>query len=217
MLSLNLLEAVLQGLSPIYLDHLDNSWVHFCFRIQRAMQNGHPPLEALKLALSLASVPELKVIGYSALQAQYVLPLTDLSFRQKELLIALRTKSVTSTIELSRILNWERSHTHQRLKSLVQKGYAVKFYGEKGPRYFAAERSLGKSVKYQALQVILNFVSDGTPPSPSNSSTATSVTSATFATPVTPVTNATWPPDLYTAADVMNLGAPGSLPVENTS
>jgi hypothetical protein len=219
MLSLNLLEAVLQGLSPVYL-HQDYSTEQFCFRIEKAMQNGAPPLEALQLALNQATDPELRIIHYFAAQAEFVSQLTDLSFRQKELLVALRAKGVCSAAELSCILNWERSHTHHRLTALIQKGYAGKFYGEKGPRYFPAKRLLRSSAKIQALQVILEFVAQRTAPSLASKSSpaapATTVTSATIATNATSATNEPMPIG-FNAADALKYGQTNRIPVENSS
>jgi hypothetical protein len=219
MLSLNLLEAVLQGLAPVYL-HQDYSSKQFLFRIERAMQNGAPPLEALKLALSQATDPELRIIHYFAAQAEYVSQFTDLSFRQKELLVALRANGISSAVELSCILNWERSHTHHRLTALIQKGYAGKFYGEKGPRYFPVRQPLRSSVKIQALQLILDFVAQRTAPSSASKSSpaapATTVTSATIATNATSATNQPMPIG-FNAADILKYGQANRISVENTS
>jgi len=203
MLSLNLLEAVLQGLSPIYFHHLNQVWVQFCLRIQGEMRIGRSPLEALTFALRQCQHYELRVISQTILQIQPVLELSDLSFRQKELLIALRCAELASVSSLSQILNWDRSHVHHRLAALIKKGYALKFYAEQGPRYFAIERQIEGTLKFKALQVVQDFINEYMR-APSRTSPASSATPATSATLATPATLATRSPALFTAADIMN-------------
>jgi hypothetical protein len=84
MLTLDVLYAVLHGLSPLYLDHLDRPWQIFCSRICRLMQKVQPPLEALKLALQQAELPEIQLLFKAMAKAHFVMQLKDLFFRQKK-------------------------------------------------------------------------------------------------------------------------------------
>lgn len=185
MLTLDLLYAVLQGLSPSYLTHLEIPWRVFCGRIQRALNMGHPPLVALKLALKQAGISEIERISKALGEVQSVMELPELSFRQKQALIALRYEDVASLSHLCRVLNWDRSHTYHRLAALVKKGYAFKFYGEKGPQYMAIYCSMEMSVKsemYKIIQEHLEQFRSGSIPVPA--------TSATLATPAILATHA---------------------------
>lgn len=58
MLTLEILFAVLHGLPPSHLTHLERPWHRFCLRIHRGLMYGKPPLEALQLALQQATVEE---------------------------------------------------------------------------------------------------------------------------------------------------------------
>jgi hypothetical protein len=119
---------------------------------------GRPPLEALKLALDHASEDELALLTQAISEIRAVINLSDLSFRQKQTLAALRVERVASLTLLSRTLNWDRSHTYHRLAALVKKGYALKFYGDHGPTYFAIDTPQDRSVAYDAFQIILDHI-----------------------------------------------------------
>lgn len=187
MLTLDLLLAVLRGLPPAYLSHLESPWRLFCGRIQQALRQGHPPLDALQLALEQASLQEVQQISKAIGEANGVMSLSDLSHRQKQALAALRYENVASLSHLSRVLNWDRSHTYHRLAVLVEKGYALKFYGDKGPHYFAVYEPQDASMKSQAFQLVQDFVERRR----SRTAEAIRQARATIATRATTATHAT--------------------------
>jgi hypothetical protein len=158
MLTLDLLRAVLHGLPPVHLTHLQRPWQRFCSHIHHHLRMGHPPLEALKLALDGATDDELALLTQAVSEIRGVMRLSDLSFRQKQALAALRVERVATLAFLSRTLNWDRSHTYHRLAALVKKGYALKFYGDHGATYFAIDTPQDRSVAYDAFQIILDHI-----------------------------------------------------------
>ncbi|MEX2144413.1 MAG: helix-turn-helix domain-containing protein [Anaerolineales bacterium] len=151
MLTIEMLYAVLQGLPSAHLDFLDPPWPIFCQRIERALKAGLDPLTALKSALDNMGDWEALMLRKALAQSISVLPITDLSYRQKEALIALRYAGVASLAQLSRVLLQDPANTHKRLAVLVKKGFAMKFFRPGGIHYFAVpgpiERSLKVSIK----------------------------------------------------------------------
>lgn len=182
MLTLDLLFAVLRGLPASYLSHLELPWRVFCGRIQRALDLGQPPMAALKQALEHATEDEVLRLCKAIGEVNGVALLPDLSFRQRQALVALRYQNVASLSHLSRLLNWDRAHTYHRLSALVRKGYALKFYGDNGPSYLAIYEPVQSSVKYEAFQLIQEFVAQLR----ARQGRATSATTATLATRATP-------------------------------
>jgi hypothetical protein len=100
---------------------------------------------------------------------------------------------VASLSQLNRILSWDRSHTYHRLAALVKKGYALKFYAEKGPHYMAIYDSLQSKDKFEILRILEGFLHEfrSKPVAPSRATPATLATPATFATLATLATLAT--------------------------
>jgi hypothetical protein len=54
----------------------------------------------------------------------------------------------------------DRSNTYRCLAILLKKGYVGKFYGDKGPAYFAIQRRLKTSMKSAAFKVILDYLDE---------------------------------------------------------
>jgi hypothetical protein len=191
MLTLEVLYAVLQGLPPDYLTFLDEVWRVFCRTIHWELESGADPASAFKQALKKAGNWEVHEINRLFAQATQVIHVPGLSYRQKEVLTALRYSKVASLTSLSRALGADRSNTHRRLDVLVKKGLAFKFYGKGGVCYLAISGPLPKEAKVEIHKFIrqeLEFAATR-PTTPTTSTTVTTPTmSQKSTTPTTPTT-----------------------------
>ena len=154
MLTIEMLYAVLQGLPASQLDFLDPPWLHFCERIERALKAGLDPLTSLKSALDTMGDWERRMLRKVLAQSRSVMPLADLSYRQKEALIALRYAGAASLAQLSRVLVQDPSNTHKRLTVLVKRGFAMKFFRPGGMHYFAVPGPIEKSLKVSVHELL---------------------------------------------------------------
>ena len=154
MLTIEMLYAVLQGLPATHLDFLDPPWLHFCERIERALKAGLDPLTALRSALDNMGDWERIMLRKALAQSRSVMPMPDLSYRQKEALIALRYAGVASLAQLSRVLVQDPSNTHKRMTVLVKKGFAMKFFRSGGMHYFAVPGPIEKSLKVSVNELL---------------------------------------------------------------
>jgi hypothetical protein len=154
MLTLEALFAVLQGLRPDHLTHLEPIWKVFCDEIHQELNKGHDPLTALTIVLDQAEYGVLNAINRLLSQIQPAMQLPGLTFRQKEVLIALRYAKVASLAQLSRELVEDRRNTYRRLTALVKKGLALKFFRKDGVFYFAIPAALDHSVKDAVFHLI---------------------------------------------------------------
>ena len=156
------------GLPYPYLQHLDAPWPLIGKRIHVALNQGHDPYFAVKLAFAQTRESEREKIKGTLLQVLPVMQIPGLSYRQREALIALRASNVASLAQLSRVLVQDRANTHRRLSALVKKGLAVKFYQPGGVYYFAIPKPLEKSVKAAVSRFINNLIQEysSTPATP---------------------------------------------------
>lgn len=160
MLTIEMLYAVLQGLPASHLDFLDPPWLHFCERIERALKAGLDPLTALKSALDTMGDYERRMLRKVLAQSRSVMPMTDLSYRQKEALIALRYAGAASLAQLSRVLVQDPSNTHKRLAVLVKKGFAMRFFRPGGIYYFAVPARIEKSLKVSVNDLLNDLIQE---------------------------------------------------------
>ncbi len=160
MLTIEMLYAVLQGLPSSHLDFLDGPWPRFCKRIERALKAGLDPLFALKSALDNMGDWERKMLRKALAKSRSVMPLVDLSYRQKEALIALRYAGVSSLAQLSRVLVQDPANTHKRLTVLVKKGFAMKFFRPGGIYYFAVPAAIDKSLKLSVNELLNGLIQE---------------------------------------------------------
>lgn len=196
MLTLDALFAILQGLPASHFAYLHRAWQLFCSRLQFALHDADNPLEALKTALRQATSGEIRLIARAVDETEFVMQYTDLSARQKQALIALRYESSATLSHLYKILNMDRSNTYRCLAILMKKGYVGRFYGDKGPAYFAIQRRLKPSSKSAAFQVILDYLRDldaSGRPQEIYSLGEITTTMTTRTTPTTPTTLTTPP------------------------
>lgn len=154
MLSLDMLYAVLQGLPPKYLNHLEWPWPQFCERIARALASGADAVAALRLALNNSSPSQIAAIRKSLREIEPVMHLPNLTYRQREVLIALRNSKTASLAQLTHILAQDRSNIHRSLSALIKKGHAIRFFRPGGAYYMAVDSPIEKSVKLAAFQLI---------------------------------------------------------------
>jgi predicted transcriptional regulator len=154
MLTLDVLYAVLQGLHPNYLTHLEPTWLVFCRDIHEALQQGNDPASALQFALDQAWGPHIVAINKLLREVQPAMQMPGLSRRQKEALIALRYSKVASLTQLSRTLLADASNTQKRLNVLIKRGFALKFSRQGGLYYFAIPAPLDKGVRLKVNQII---------------------------------------------------------------
>ncbi len=156
MLTLEVLYAVLQGLDPSLLNHLDTTWAVFCYRIHHSLTRGQDQLAAFKNAVSQTRPPDYAALRKMMREARPVMRLPGLSHRQKETLVALRYSKVASLSHLSQVLMLDRSNTFRTLKALVAKGLALKFFRKDGVYYYAVPAPLEKSVKIEINRLLLD-------------------------------------------------------------
>jgi DNA-binding MarR family transcriptional regulator len=158
MLTFEMLYAVLQGLPSSHLGHLDRVWISFCTQIMFALKEGLDPVSALRRAIQRAEYWQIFAMKQAFNEMRSVMDLSGLSYRQKEALLALRSAGVASLPQLSRVLMRDRSHTHKRLKSLIHRGLAVKFFRPDGIYYFAVPGPVLRSVKSAAHQMLSDLM-----------------------------------------------------------
>ena len=79
-------------------------------------------------------------------RANAVLQLPGLTYRQKEVLMVLRSMGPAPLPRLNRALKMDRSNLRRRLVALVHKGYVVKFLHPRGTHYFAPAAQVDKSL-----------------------------------------------------------------------
>ncbi len=191
MLTLDILYAVLQGLPHDYLTFLDEVWRAFCRTINRELERGADPTSAFKQALKNASSWEVREINRLFAQATQVIHVPGLTYRQREVLTALRYSKVASLTNLSRALGADRGNTHRRLEVLVKKRLAFKFYGKGGVCYLAISDPLPREAKIEIHKFIrqeLEFAA-GRSTTPTTSTTVTKPTmSQKSTTPTTATT-----------------------------
>ena len=189
MLTLEILYAVLQGLPPDYLTFLDEIWSAFCRKIHWALQRGADPASAFKQALQDAGEWEVREINRLFAQAHRVVQLPGLTYRQREVLTALRYSKVASLTNLSRALGADRGNTHRRLDVLVKRGLAYKFYGKGGVCYLAISAPLPREARLE----IHKFIREGLDFAASEAATPTTPTTPTMSQKTTTPTKPTIP------------------------
>ena len=200
MLTFEILYAMLLGLPSSYLEHLDNEWSSLGAHIVEALHAGHDAVSALKIALQAAPYWQILGLRDSFKMIKGVMALPGLSYRQKELLMALRSAKVASLAQLSRSVNCDRNNTHKRLITLVNKGFAVKFPRPDGVYYFAVAARLDSSARSAAHRMLIEvmdyiladtqgklhslakFEPSIAPAKPTTSTTATTITTSTTPT-----------------------------------
>lgn len=135
MFVLETLNAVLQGMPFEHLAyHPSPQWLLYTY-INREIHAGSSPAQAFKDVVEQAPPGLKNRLDKFFVAAYTVSQLRDLSFRQQELLIALRLVSHASVPELSLFLQQDRSNIHKRAATLVRKGYAIKFLQPNGVCY----------------------------------------------------------------------------------
>jgi hypothetical protein len=158
MITFELLYAMLLGLPSSYLDHLENEWSTLGGNIHEALRAGHDPLSALKVALQAAPYWQICSLRDSFKMIKRVLALPGLTYRQRELLLALRSAKVASLAQLSRSVNADRNNTFRRLNALVSKGLAVKFPRPDGVYYFPVPARLQSSARASVHRMMLEVM-----------------------------------------------------------
>jgi hypothetical protein len=144
MLTFEILYAVLLGLNPEYLVHLDEPWRRFCRNLSQELRRL-PPLQALEKTVRDEYSHKEVMALFAHIDKTISIP--GLTYRQKEALIALRESKIASLPRLCQILGTDRSNTHKRLNALVKKGFAGKFSRPGGVHYFAISGSLDRSLR----------------------------------------------------------------------
>jgi predicted transcriptional regulator len=182
MLTLEMLYAVLQGLPSSYLSFLDHGFAHFCWLVEQAFKEGHDAEGALRFAVSWSRESQFNAIKRVLAEVAAVSKIPGLSHRQQETLVALRYSKVASLRTLPQILNTDRSNIHKRLKVLVARGLAIKFFRPDGAHYFAIYSPLDRSVKTSVHRLVNDLWQSA---SASSTTTTTPTTTPTTAMPTT--------------------------------
>ncbi len=160
MLTLEMLYVVLQGVPSEYFDHLDPSWYVFCQNLAKVIAKGGSPQEALRFAIAESERWQMDAIRSLLLAAGAAMRVRGLSYRQRELLLALRTAKVASLTHLSHIVGKDTSNTHKRLAKLVARGLAIKFYRPRGAHYFAVTAPPSRNFRKKIHVVLLPLLAD---------------------------------------------------------
>ncbi|MEX2161096.1 MAG: helix-turn-helix domain-containing protein, partial [Anaerolineales bacterium] len=175
MLSREMLYAILQGLPYKYFQHLDAPWPLIAKRINLCLDEGLDPVSALKAAFKWMGPYERRTVKETLLLVAPVMHIPGLSYRQREVLVALRSAKIASLSQLCRTLAQDRGNTHRRLAALVSKGLAVRFFQPGGAFYFAIPAPMEKSVKLAVNQFIDDLTDEfaAEPTTPTTSTTPT--------------------------------------------
>jgi DNA-binding MarR family transcriptional regulator len=160
MLTLEMLYVVLQGVPSDYFDHLDRPWFVFCQNLAQVIAKGGSPQEALRFAIGESERWQMDAIRNLLLAIGPAMQIPGLSYRQKEILLALRTAKVASLTQLSHIIGKDRSNTHKHLAKLVARGLAIKFYRPGGPHYFAVTTPFSREFRKQVHDILLPLLAD---------------------------------------------------------
>lgn len=177
MLSLDTLYAVMQGLPVDRLQHLkDTPWRVLCWRIERELAAGHPPLLALQNALKDLGDWERQHIRQALAHVLPVMHIPGLSYRQRQALITLRYLGSASLTQLSYTLMADRSNTHRRLQALVHRGLALKFSQPGGVCYMAITNPLSKEIKRSVQSILDALIQEAASDAPTKPTTATTPT-----------------------------------------
>jgi DNA-binding MarR family transcriptional regulator len=126
-------------------------------RIQHGLKEGRIPLDSLYDALCNSTQWERDAYLRAFAHHAPVLALPDLTARQKDALIALRYAGTSSLQQLTRILALDRSYTRRLLDTLVEKGYAVKYFRRGGAHYLAVTSPLSDDSKRQVTELMDSF------------------------------------------------------------
>lgn len=155
-----MLYVVLQGVPASFFDHLDRPWFVFCENLAKVIAKGGSPQEALSFALSESERWQMDAIRSLLLAIGPAMQVPGLSYRQREVLLALRNAKVASLTRLSHLISMDVSNTHKRLAKLVARGLAVKFYRPGGPHYFAVVNPVSRQFRKQVHEFLLPLLSD---------------------------------------------------------
>lgn len=159
MLTLEVLYAVLSGLSPEHLTHLSDPWRSFCYEIWDARRSGVGIIASLRRAFQSLHPYHKQILSKSFKDMPAILNIRGLSRRQKETLVALRNANVASLGELSAALMQDPSNLRKRLEFLTKKGLALKFYRKGSVYYYALPAPIQKDVKASVHQMLASVLS----------------------------------------------------------
>jgi DNA-binding MarR family transcriptional regulator len=198
MLTREMFLALLQGLPAADLSFLDRPWNLLAVRIERNLKKGLQPPDALHAALDDSPDWERQLHLRAFLNEDPVLALPDLSPRQKDALIVLRSLGSCSLAQLSRLLMRDRSNIRRTLEVLVAKSYIIKYFRKDGPAYLAITSPLSDQQRSEAIEILQaykEFLMEGSTgkeaPSPTTATTTTTTTKATTPTTATTPTSLT--------------------------
>jgi DNA-binding MarR family transcriptional regulator len=194
MISLNLIQAVLQGLSTKYLDDLPEPWETMFRRLAANMAwTKGDFLKSLQATLAELGDWEQEKIVSLFRDMLVVSQLPGLSFRQRQVLVALRNLQVATVPQLCMMLAQDRTHLHRRLNALVSKGYALKFYNKKGVHFFALPEKNEelKNAVHEFVQGLIQKASQDKLIFPAEPAEVYNPFSPKYVKPATPATSAT--------------------------
>lgn len=167
MISRELLLAILQGLPRKYFNILEPPWIGMALRIDANLLQGQSPLQALQNAYQDMGPHGRKRLRQTLQQVLPVMQLPGLTYRQREILIVLRSLKCASLSQVCAILTHDRRNTHHRLNALVAKGHAVRIHQPNGIHYMAIQKPLGREVKQGINDFIQDLIHEAMTPEPS--------------------------------------------------
>lgn len=147
MISRDMLYAILLGLPERFLEHLKAPWSLIATLVRLAREEKADPVTALRYAVIRLGANGRNTLRKALLAVLPVMSIPDLSYRQKEALIALRSQHTASLPQLCSALLQDRSNTHRRMAALVTKGFAIKFIQPNGVFYMSVDIPLDKATR----------------------------------------------------------------------
>jgi hypothetical protein len=157
MITHSTLSALIQGLPLKYFDHLPEPWPAMARRISRVMQSGPDYAAALRTAFDQATPQELEALKKTFTISWDVVQIPKLTYRQRELLIALRMVKVASLSQISAIVSQDRRNTARRLETLEKKYFVERIMQPNGTHYFAKEYRSHRDLN-RAIGLFLDYV-----------------------------------------------------------
>ena len=145
MISRDMLYAIILGLPEKFLEHLKGPWFLVARLVRLAREQNADPVTALRYAVFRLGPDGRNLLRKALLNVLPVMSIRGLSYRQKEALLALRSRHTASLPQLCSALLQDRSNTHRRMAALVRKGFAIKFMQPNGVFYMAVDTPLEKA------------------------------------------------------------------------
>ncbi|MCW5877275.1 MAG: hypothetical protein KIS80_00235 [Anaerolineales bacterium] len=160
MITRRLLHAIILGLPEEFLQHLPPPWPLIARLIHLARLEGASPATSLRYALYRLGATGRQTLRKSLSIIWPVMNLPGLSYRQREVLIVLRSLQTASLTQICTLVLQDRSNTFRRLAVLVRKDLAIKFNKGSAVFYMAVLVPLNRAEKAAINQILDQLVNN---------------------------------------------------------